>query len=91
MAREVMMRLFRHGRPMTDAEMDEQKAAIRQLANEHPEAIPRKVGEFVNLIVQGCKAQDHYLVDLGHVSLQALGLELAERIIHEQRSGGDGA
>ena len=86
------MALFRRGRPMTDAEIDEQKTAIRQLAREHPEVIPRKVGEFVNLIVQGCKNQDHYLIELGHVSLQAFGLELAERIIREQphAGGGDG-
>ena len=90
MAGDVLMRLFRHGRPMTDAEIDRQKEEVRTLAREHPEVIPRKVGEFVNLIVQGCKNQDHYLIDLGHVSLQAFGLELAERIIHEQRSGGDG-
>ena len=78
----------RRRRAMSDAEIDQTTAEIRALAREHPEMIPRKVGEYVNLIVQGCKMHDGYLVELGHVCLQGFGLELATILTAKRESAG---
>lgn len=75
----------RHSRDMTEAEISRITSETREMARQHPLVIPRKVGEYVNLIVQGCTMQDTYLVDLGHVCLQALGLELAEMLVDQLR------
>ena len=64
-------------RPMSEADMDNLTAEVRAMIREHPEVIARKIGEYVNLIVQGCRLHDAYMVDVGHVSLQAIGQELA--------------
>lgn len=68
----------RNGRTLSESEINEHILLIRAMAREHPLIIPLKVVEFVTLIVEGCKQHDMYLVEVGHVSLQALGMELAE-------------
>lgn len=57
----------RRYRWMTGGEIDQCIAETREMARQHPEVIIRKTGEYMNLIVQGCKLRDEHLVELGHV------------------------
>lgn len=80
---------MRKSAPMSHDEGMAYCCEVVAMLREHPAVIPRKVGEYCNLIVEGCRMQNPYIIDLGVWGLQAVGMLAATSITLPSDPGGE--